>query len=468
MTDQWIPSIPAMKQHNIHYQWLLYPVLGVLLNAGIWGAALAYLNVAKPSYISQWALILPGTESGFNVTLPNIGQATSSANSPFGSTSMDPRANYEYLATSEAVVDRAASTLKLAKKEFGKPRVKLVDNTTILQFEIAGLSAKQAHQKAFALHNAFIRQVEALRREERQRRDIGAETTLRSAQAKLKSAQDRLSQFKLRSGLNSTDQIGNLVASIEQLRKQRIEVLAQQQQSTQRLQQLSVDLSMTPRQATEAFILNADQLFQLQLKTYSEATATLEILMSKWGPNHPQVVKEQLRQVAAQRSLLDRGKTLLGRSVDQQLLSFYQFGTNAAGGAREGLFRDLVAVQADQVGLTAQAKMLDRQVAILEKRLSQLGQYGFKLEQLQRDLQIAEAVFASTVTKLDLSKSDQFSAYPLVQVLRQPTLDTEPVSPKKTLVYAGAGGGSLLATTGLLILGIRHHRRQRSRTLAKL
>jgi phage shock protein A len=87
--------------------------------------------------------------------------------------------------------------------------------------------------------------------------------------------------------LNSEEQIKDLTTNIEQLRRQRAEILAQQQQATTRLKELSTNLKLSAGQATDAFRLQTDQIFQQNLKNYSEASAALVVLESKFLPNHP-------------------------------------------------------------------------------------------------------------------------------------------------------------------------------------
>ena len=74
------------------------------------------------------------------------------------------------------------------------------------------------------------------------------------------------------------------------------------------------------------------------------------------------------------------------------------------------------------------------------------------LKSLQKDLQIAEAIFASTLTKIDLSRNDPFSSFPLIQVIEDPTLPDAPTSPKPKLVMIGAFLGCLLITSGLTLI----------------
>jgi uncharacterized protein involved in exopolysaccharide biosynthesis len=445
--------------------WGIYVAIGLVANVAIWGLAIVYLKVTKPTFITQMALNVPGSGSGVNVNLPEIGQATSSSPSSYGSASQDPRANYQYIATSEPVLETAAAEMGLSPAVYDRPKVKLVDNTTLIQMEFSGRTPEEAQQKALVLYKVLSRKLNELRNEEISRRDEGIEATLGSAKHKLEKAQANLSAYKSISGLGSIDQLSFLSTNIEQLRKQRAEALAQLRQTTNRLQQLSVTLKLSPRLAANAFVLQSDQQFQLNLKDYSDATATLALITPKLGENHPTYVQESGKQQAARAALLERSTSLLGEPLSQPELARLNLLATDSGAGKSGLFRDLITLQADQQGLGAQTQELETQINSLEVRLQELTFKSSKLDSLKRDTQVAEAVFASTLARLDLSKSDIFTAYPLLQIIVQPGLADKPVSPQPRFAFLGAGAGSLLVTTGLTLLAIRKLRRRKSMAL---
>ncbi|MBE9009890.1 hypothetical protein IQ250_06690 [Pseudanabaenaceae cyanobacterium LEGE 13415] len=436
-------------------QWRVYLLMWLLINTTLWSAAILYLKKAKPTYISEWALILPGTGPGVSVNLPEIGQASSSSSSAFGGASSDPRANYQFIATSEAVLGRAATQMNLSIEEFGKPRVKLLDNTTIMTFQVTGSTPEQTQQKSRMMYQALVQRLSELRVEELGRRDEGVQATMKAAQSKLHQAQKRLSEYKVSSGLSFQGQVDNLSVNVEQLRRQRSETLAKRQQTGTRLAELAANIGITPEQAAKAFVLQADQQFQQNLKDYSESSASLVVLLSKWGENHPNVVKEQARQQAAQIAIAQRSTELLKQEVDPQLLEFLQLGANDQGAGRSSLFRDLITTQVEYEGFNAEVQSLEQQINQLDDRLSGLAQRQSTLENLKRDVQTAEAVFASTLARIDLSKSDIFTAYPLTQLIAEPSLPTSPSTPKKSLVYLGAGLGSVLSGAALTLLAMR-------------
>jgi uncharacterized protein involved in exopolysaccharide biosynthesis len=435
------------------WRWTRYIVLSGLANALIWGSTLSYLKVTKPTYTSNFAMIVTGAGFGINFSLPEIGQASSSNGTGMGSSTYDPRANYEFLFTSEPVLKRAAEIAKIPFPEFGKPRIKLIDNTTMMTFEMTGSSPEEARKKCDAVYKAIVKHLDILRTHEVNQRIAPTQKILQSAQKKLQIANEQSASFKVQSGLSFPDQVNNLSTNIEQLRRQRAEIVALEQQTSKRLQKLGSDVGLSSEQAADAFLLQADQEFQLNLKDYSEATAALEVLMNKFDINHPQVMKEVKRQEAANKALSERATTLLEKPVDATLLS--RLSLSAGGAGRDPVFQNILSYQADQRGLLAQIRALDSQISQLEKRLSLLAQRQSTLDNLKRNEQIAEAVFASTLAKIDLGMADVFAAYPLVQLAVEPSLPYSPTAPKKGIILAGAAAGSLFTTLGLTLLWIR-------------
>ena len=443
-------------------RWQLYLLLGITTNIAFWVSALLYLKVTPPTYTSDFAINLPRAGSNSNVNLPGIGQASYENSSPYtANSSQDPRENYKFIAQSEPVLKAASAQLNMSLREFGRPRIKVMDNTTMMTVEFKGASPEEARNKSIAFYKALGERLKELRAQEATQQEVGFQTGLNSSQKKLHLAQKRLSSYKASSGLNSDNQISNLTTNIEQLRRQRAEILAQQQQASTRLKQLSANLKLSPQTATDGFVIQTDQIFQQNLKNYSDASAAVVVLESKFLPNHPAVVTERAKGDAAQHALLDRGQYLLGRPVSLATIKQLNLSnTNSGAAYRENLFQQLVTVQADQKGLTAQAQALDQQITQLESRLKNLAQQESKLDALKRDMQVAEAVFSTTLTRLDIGKSNTLGSYPLIQLVAEPRLPDSPSAPKKAYVYLGAALGSLFSTTGLGLLWLRDRKRK--------
>ncbi|MBW4520394.1 MAG: hypothetical protein KME16_11915 [Scytolyngbya sp. HA4215-MV1] len=430
---------------------LRYVVLGVAANVLVWAFALIFLKAKTPIYTSEWTLTIPTGGNTTNVNLPGLGSATEQSRAPFAnSNSFDPREIYKMIISSDSVQAAATARLNEPNLKVGKPRVEIVDNSTVMSLSITGETGELARKKAIAVTDAFQARLNDLRLQEANRRESAMQTVIESAKKKLDLAQARLSDYKARSGLVANDQIVQLSNNIEGLRRTQIETLAAQSQSNARFSQLSSSLDVSPNQASEAFILKADPLFQQYLASFSDSSNRLVELNSKFGPNHPLVVREKATREAAESALLRRSQTLIGRPVSQVVLARLNLGGGAVASAREDLFKTLVREQVDRQGFSAQAQELEHQINQLQARLAVLAKQGATLDALTRDMQVAETVFSSTIARFDVGKLDAFGSYPAIQILEEPTQPDSPSDPNKKLILLGATLCSFFITSALI------------------
>lgn len=433
-------------------RWLKYLLLGAICNAAVWGLAITYLKKTPLSFTSQLVLHVAGGSPGVSVNLPSIGQANTSSGTSFGAHS-DPRENYKLMATNATVLKAAAEYLKMPESEFGKPNVELISNTTLLAFELNANTPKIAEKKAWALYQAFYQRLNILRAQEQAERDKAVTQVLEDTQVKLTEAQNKLSSYKLKSGFNSSDQIKDLIGNMGSLQSQLIDAIAQYRQANDSLQQLATTLKISPQQAADALVLQTDREFQKILIEYTDATTLLTNLLPNRGPNYPDVVEARQKQQTSLKALLQRGETLLEIPVEQLTLERLILDNSNGSGVKRGeLFVELVKTNANLKGLDGQITALQEQIGILKEQLATLTEQESIHDNLDRNLQIAQAVFASTLTKIDLSKGDPFASFPMIQIIEEPTLPTEPSAPKPKLVMAGALVGSIFVSTGLTLL----------------
>ncbi|MCT7973540.1 GumC family protein [Laspinema olomoucense] len=450
-------------------RWPIYLFLGITSNLLVWGLAIAYITLKAPSYTTKWSITLPSTGSTSRVDLPGIGIASSQTDSPYRYDSHhDPRENYKYIAGSDEVRTRAAQLLNLDLKAFNKPKIEIIGNSTLMEFEIVGDSPKRAQQKAGALHQAFELQLEKLRQEELTDQDRNLQMLLSQSQQNLERSQARLSEYQVSSSIISSEQLVDLSKTIEALRKQKAEVDALNQQSNARLVQITQNLELSPAKANDAFALQSDALFQDTLLKYQTARGELTTLTSVYTPRHPVVLAKQQEIDQAREQLTQRSQQIVGRPFDPEVWEQTNLGSGDNASTREVLFQELITFQTENVGLEAQSQELGRQIESLENRLKTLSVQGSELENLRRDVQIAEAVFSSTLTQLDISKSNIFASYPRIQMLTPPALPQEPSSPKKVLALLGAGMSSVFFTAGFFLLWMRDVKNQRRKQTAIL
>ena len=432
--------------------WLKYLLLSGICNGAVWLLALTYLKTIPPTFTSELIVHVAGGSPGVSVNLPSIGQANTSSSSSFGSHS-DPRENYKLMATSETVLKAAAESLEIPVSEFGKPNIELINNTTLLLLEVDGEDPKLAKSKAWALYQSLYKRLNVLRSQEQTERDKAVQQVLEDTRVKLTDAQNKISNYKLRSGFNSSAQIKDLISNMGDLQAKLINEIARYRQINGRLQQLVTTLRLSPQKAADALVLQTDQEFQKILIEYTDATTILTNLLPSRGPNYPDVVEARQKQQASLKALLQRGQKLLGIPAEQlNLERLILDNSNGSGVKRGDLFVELIKTNAELKGLDGQIATLKEQINNLKAELNTLTEKESIHDNLDRDLQIAQAVFASTLTKIDLSKGDPFASFPMIQIIEEPTLPEKPSAPKPKLVLAGAVVGSLFVTAGLTLL----------------
>lgn len=112
-------------------------------------------------------------------------------------------------------------------------------------------------------------------------------------------------------------------------------------------------------------------------------------------------------------------------------------------------------MQSEVKGLESKAGVLRAALSNSQSQLQSLSLQQPQLADLQRNVDLASAVYANTLTKQALSRTDRFSTYPLVQTISAASLPTDPSSPKKLLALAGGLGASFISATALGLLWLR-------------
>ena len=427
-----INLLKSTAANSLRRKKLLYLAIWLIGNTVLWSTSLLYLKFKSPTYSSSWTIALPGTASSTSINLPEIGQASSQNQSPFSNTVSDPRENYRLLAASEDVVKPAAQSLKMTLKEFGKPVVEILDNTTLMQFQVEGDTPKESRAKAIAVHKALKDNLDRLKNIESTEPDKNTLKTIEAAQNRLDQARQEFIDYQENTGLNSNEQVQSLDNSIEQMRVEQAQLNSQQQRTKGKVDRLLSELKLSPQAAQDALFLHSDRLFEQYLDNYSQSKTELINLQAKYLASHPLVIAQKEDNQAAEAAVLQRASSLLGRSVNITTLN--QLGLNSNGdqnnSQKENLLGELINLQGEQQGFSQQARELGQQIVQLETKQRQRSRFGSELDRLKKNVQIAEAVYSSTLTQLEIDKTNTSNIYPPISLLTQPNLPTEPSSPK--------------------------------------
>lgn len=456
MTDDQLQDIQLWRRillwtHTEQGRGKRYSVLILSTMLAIWAPSLLYLKFSKPTFTSKWTLILPGTGVNSSINLENIGQAETSSVSAYGSHSISPNANYKNIAESSNVIEKASQKMGLSVDQFGKSRISLVDQTSMIFFEVNGGSGEEAQKKSYALYEALESTLQTLRLDEIKRREESVQNMLAGLKDKLKKSRDRLLEYQASSEVVEIEQYNQLTMSLEKVKIDLVELKAEQSRLIGERDQLAKVLNLTAEQASGALMLQTDQMFQENMVHYVQADSALATLILKMGENHPEVVKSRNQMIAAKQKITERVRQLIGNQ-DVALLNKLTLSTNQTRGA---LFEKLILVDSQAKGITDKIARLQQQIVEMTERFNKDTKSAATLDDLKRDHQIAEAVFTAALARIDTGKTDVYASYPLIQLLNPPNAPIKPTSPNRLFVFLGAGVATLICMFGMLVLWTR-------------
>lgn len=422
-------------------------VLGATL---IWAPLLGYLKTAPLSFRSTTSLIMPGSGASASMNVNGIGQATSYANSAFASNAVSPTETYKRLLGADRIVDAAAASLNILRSELGQPRVRLVDQTSLIHFETTGRTPREAQARGDAILAAFFAELDALRTDEVDTRQDSGLQAIADYRASVADTRTQIEILQSSTGLLSVDQydalLGRHLTLDDEIQTQRA-TLSKLAATTASLEaQLGLDASVAAATlklfADGSYVALLDEVARTEV-AYTEANA-------RYGTRHP--------RVQAARAARDRSASMalsMAQSItrlDAQSLSAFDL---APDGARAQLLAELVRMHVEVSGARQQVATLERQMAEGQTALDTFAPTAAKMKDLERDFSVAEAVFASAIARAQSSKSDIYASYPLVQVLENPSLPEKPSSPNRMLAVMVGIAATLMLLISLTMGWIR-------------
>ena len=421
-----------------------YAAIFVLSAVAIWGPITGYLKTAPLQFTSSTSLILPGSGASSSVNLDNIGQVSSFANSAFASNSISPTETYKRLIGADRILANAAGLLGISQTELGRPRIELVDQTGLIRVQVTGSTAEEAQARGDALLKAFFADLDALRADEKRAREGSGFGAMQDYQASVHQTRKAIANLQASTGLFSADQFRQQVAALDTLEIDLNAMTTALSESTHRVRSLETTLGLPARLAALTLKLFADAEYGAALADIATQAAAYGEVRSAYGARHPRVEAAQAALRAARAAARARAVRVSGLpDADLDRLDL------APEGARAELLSNLVKLEAERAGLAARLDRADRRFRAEKARLKDLTPAAARLEDLQRDFAVAEAVFASANASAQATKSDVYASYPLVQVLEDPSLPEDPSSPRRILAVAAGAAAMLMVLVGL-------------------
>ncbi|GMN14065.1 GumC family protein [Altererythrobacter sp. MTPC7] len=438
-------GLPSVGRYRRYIAALAFPL------AAIWGLALAVLAFAPDRYDSTMTLILPGSGVGGSINLESIGQASSSTNSAFASSTLSPTENYKRLLMSDRVTGKAARALGEEPAAFPQPSIKLVDQTNLIAVQMPGATPEQARARTEAVRTAFLDALDALRSDEFATREDADQARIAELDAKVAQAQQKLLAFQGRTGLVSLDQFASRISTLDTLKDRERMARVSARQSAAMSGRLAATLGVSTGTANRALRLQSDPVFTGLLERYADIATENAEQGATLGPAHARMEELQAEKSELLGELARRGNTLAGLNR----ATVMKFADLAVSGNRAALFETLMTRDSDGAGSKAALSEIRRQIGEQSAQKGTMVRHAAELTELTRELRVAEAVFSSALARLDTNKSDPYASYPLVQTLEVPSLPRAKASPQPLLVLGGAAGATFLLLTGFLLLWLR-------------
>ncbi len=417
----------------------------------VWGTVAAYMFLLPKSYTSTFVMVLPGAGASSAVNIESIGSASSTAASAFSSPDLSPTENYRKFLLSHRLLGDAARVSGDDPDHFPLPRVDLADQTKLITISITGRTPEQATQRAEAIRSVFRDTLDDLRKDEIAQRDTTYKRILSGYQTRLQEARQKLIDQQARTGLVSIEQYGTIVSGVERVRDEARGIEAKLAQGRSGVAELSRLLGLSPEQASTAMVLRADPLFQSLLETLAKQDTEIASRSGTHGTANPKLVDDQAERDSVLAKLVERGNALSGLKR-AELLKLRDVSLRDE---RARLFERLLGQVSDIAAMSAELKELNSQLEREQQRVIRLADDASHLDNLRRDVQVAEAVFTSALARIDTSKSDYFASYPMLQTFEAPLTPAKPSSPSPVLAVAGGLGATFLIIAALVLSWLR-------------
>ena len=458
------PSTPSVKKKAGFFKRLLLPrdtseseahrpfwrrwfysiffFFGMLL---IWVPVISYVTLAAPVYNSSWTILIPGTQVGASIDLQNVGEAYTDVKTPYGGNSFSPGVNFKKIMSSISVLTAAAELLDMTVEDYGMPKITVTDQAATLEVVFSSDSAVSSQEKSTALYQAFHNELSKLRKDEVNARRAGSNEQLEEYRNQADMARGELAKFRDTSTVVSVDQYRGMVNSAGLLEQSLLEARVKRDAITSRLDSMASTLGVDAYRAADVMLLRQDKLVQVLSGEYARLQAEFIELAAVLGAKHPKVVHARAKANGARQSMINRVRSVVGE-VDDVLLSSYLPDPVGDDGQ---LYKDVVTFEAEREALGREITSSEQLLAEMRGRIAVAGTDLDRLEELERNHQMAATILVSATSNLDLGRSNIYATYPLTQVLVEPTL---PDRPKKLLKILALLGGIL--GSGFLILSL--------------
>lgn len=406
------------------------------------------LSKEKPIWTASGSLILSANNRNLNASLGKLGSVTDGET--YYSQQVDPLTVLINIITSTETMEQIRSVdperdlIPSIEAYKGYFTVKPQEGSTIMNVTVLGRQPNIAQKRADALFSVFQQRLNQLRQQDASQRSGFMQKELEESRKNLHDAQLALSQYKQSTGLiNTEEQTKQMVITINNLTAAYSEALGRVTAQKTQLNSLQNRLQINPDQAVRSLQLNERQDYQLAQKKLTETELDLAKAIAQYQPDAPEV------------KLLQDERDRLQQQMREYIMSANAnvAGVNRAMGVNLGdLMKQMVLTESNAQSSENQADQLSKQINQLTQQVKELPIAQAKLQELQRQYDIAEGVHNGLIAKVQETKVNSFSNYPSVQVLDEPKVSDKPGGSKRIPIIMGTILASLFGTIALMLL----------------
>lgn len=416
---------------------VLLTLLGLLL---IWGPVLFVIPRIPPEYVAAWTILIPGSNVGTSIDLESTGQANTSIASQYSIAGIDPQVNYKAIALSLPVRKRAAVILDVPVEEIEKPKVKLTQQTSLMQLIFTSDDADGVTTLANTYYDAFMQQLETLRNEIQSIKESETRSQADGHRETVNNTTRQLDEFREENALASVKQHDSLLSELDGLNSLLHRTEIEKAATDAKLVSIKHSLDIDTETAGQMLKLQNDQLFQALIASYSQSHIAYLSENATLGRNHPKVIAARSEANRHLGNLQSRAERILGQAGQLDQLGILP----GANEVNSNIIADYLQLEAEAQSLQKQVVEIRNSIDTQAGRLQKMTRLRTELESLEREQEVATTIYASVLARVDLENIDRFSVYPITQLLSPAEKPQSKETLKLIILLAAALAGTML------------------------
>jgi uncharacterized protein involved in exopolysaccharide biosynthesis len=445
---KWAPRKFSFSPFDPNTPHLRFAVVSILV---LWLIVLSAISFLPRQYASRSTLIIPGATPAVSVSLDRIGQTSSAPSQAYNTVALSPKVIYKEMLLSDEVRQAAAYALGMSLSEFGAPRIKLIDETALINIEFRGREPEEVYRRLVALVAALQKRLERLRSDELDQRSAAVKQNLKFYEDNLADARQKISALQSRTGLHNEIQFNELGATLVRRNQRFAEMRGDLERIERERATIAARVGVDAETAAIALKMVADPTLVRWLTEYADAQTAWQAEARRLGSENPFLLQFRRKADVLRESLADASRRF--GVTDPKMIEVLMLVTTMS--QQADLMKQLVVLDGLVTGKRAEVEQTGKDLAVLDADQKRFAVAAAELEDLKKSQLVAEAVFSTAMARINTTRSDIYGSYPLVQTLAAPSLPNAAIGSQGLYGIAGGILGTLLLALGWFLAWLR-------------